>query len=404
MVGCGSTIAEPTPDIPPIVQAKVLVDPQTAKLAPSPQPTDRTTDSPRQTASTNGDDGGKYQQPKWVSLFTTDPQVLAYRWYTADECPSGDYSYRDDLYLFAPEEVLSAVEMQQRDTGEKIIGVEGFHSTDGYICLALSESIHPSNFTALHELAHAIVYSEHGLTGHNKILDRALIDLALKFDDADCVTDDHRLSAFLFLHAPIFFRPTPTPDHTSPLFRFCYGETSNPSLVFPTPEPTATPVHITPNHRAPPTLEFGVNGAVGKRFNLGNDPEGKWIGGSGLMWSFNVNTVINDQEFVMETSLKNTLSGTSSQIVYWRFAEDGHYLIFARDAYDPDVPLVYIWCVHEGQWLDMGRFWPKDLTPKTSAAGARFLDNFKVYTTGLGYHGIPSAPLSFDFPSDYPAR
>ena len=130
------------------------------------------------------------QTPEWIQFFTKDPKVLAYRWYKGENCPSGDYSHRDDLYIFDSEEALSPIEIQERDLEGKIIGSKGFHSTAGHICLALSEEITPASYTALHELAHAIAYSEHGLTGHNTIHTETLVTLVLEFEKADCKTKD----------------------------------------------------------------------------------------------------------------------------------------------------------------------------------------------------------------------
>ena len=186
------------------------------------------TGSSESTASSTRETDNAYEQPEWVGLFTKSEEVKAYRWYKGDNCPSGEYSHRDDLYIFDNDEVLSEVEIQARDPREKIIGTEGFHSTDGYICIALSESIHPSNYTALHELAHAIVYVEHGLIGHNKILDKKLVDLALQFDNVGCHTTDIRLISFIAWNEPLWPRidlrnlhPTMTPPEQA-LFDFCY--------------------------------------------------------------------------------------------------------------------------------------------------------------------------------------
>ena len=135
-------------------------------------------------------DNATGQRPEWIQFFTKDPKVLAYRWYRGENCPSGHYSHRDDLYIFDSEEALSPIEVQERDLEGKIIGSKGFHSTGGHICLALSEEITPASYTALHELAHAIAYSEYGLTGHNTIHTETLIKLALEFEKADCSTKD----------------------------------------------------------------------------------------------------------------------------------------------------------------------------------------------------------------------
>ena len=204
-----------------------------------------------------------YQQPEWVSLFTTNPKVLAYRWYTANDCPSGGYSHQDDLYAFAPEEILSRIEISGLEEKITVIGVEGFHSTDGYICMALSEPKHPSNYTALHELAHAIVYTELGLTGHNKLFQEKLVEIALEFEESDCRTDDYRLRNLIAMNTPLFpmvpitigkVRPAPT---ETPLFIFCYGKstpkeipaTKNPLLLAaPENPPTPTP-QIIPENR-----------------------------------------------------------------------------------------------------------------------------------------------------------
>ena len=159
---------------------------------------------PDATKDDQADTDNTYTQPEWISLFTSNQKVLAYRWYQADNCPSGNYSFKDDLYIFDTDEVLSELEIQARNPTGGIIGTGGFHSASGYICVALSEVIHPSNYLALHELAHAIVYVQHGLTGHNKIFDARLIELALLFDGASCLTDDLRLRDLIAWNKPIF--------------------------------------------------------------------------------------------------------------------------------------------------------------------------------------------------------
>ena len=387
------------------------------------------TDTPTQGTSTRADAPRPYQTPEWVSLFTTNPKVLAYRWYTANDCPTGGYSYQDDLYLFAPEEVLSPIEMEQLEKERKVIGTEGFHSTDGYICMALSERIHPSNFTALHELAHAIVYTEHGLTGHNKIMDKKLIDLALRFDEADCRTDDIRLMNFIAWHTPIYFGGAPPRKDilNDPLFKFCYPDPSTPTEVPPTAIPfaalpTSTPTVVLPTSTPPaarnaPMVTFIDSDAMGRRINFADDSHGdpqltQFVDGTGLIWAFNIDTLLDGQSVVITVSFKETLEGPSTTELRSAFPEGGDYFIFARDHYDPDTPLglVHVWRVVDGQLAGHGQvagistLKPRDLTPETSSAGARFLKSFRVYTPGIDYIGEPSAPLVFEFPPDYPTE
>ena len=127
--------------------------------------------------------------------------------------------------------------------------MEGFHDSSGYICMALSERNHPSNYTALHELAHAIAYTEHGLTGHNKIFQETLVKLARQFKDSECRTDDYRLRTFIDLYTPIIHSTSPHVTE-NPLFIFCYGATtaqSSPTTPLPTLVPTPTPPIIPEN-------------------------------------------------------------------------------------------------------------------------------------------------------------
>ena len=200
-----------------------------------------------------------YTQPEWIRLFTSNQKVLAYRWYQAANCPSGNYSFRDDLYIFDTDEVLSELEIQARNPTDEIIGTGGFHSASGYICMALSEDIHPSNYIALHELAHAIVYVQHGLTGHNKIFDEKQIELALLFDGSSCPTDDWRLRELIAWNKPIFapLGWNPTPKEQA-LFDFCYPPTQNStplsnhtSVPGGIPLPTLSPEEIA-NFPTPP--------------------------------------------------------------------------------------------------------------------------------------------------------
>ena len=202
--------------------------------AEEPPPTDRPDKDQQKLVQTieavTGQTNSAYMRPEWAAFFTKNPKVLAYRWYKGDECPSGNYSHRDDLYIFDSEEVLSEIEQQERGTEKPLIGTEGFHSPDGYICLALSQEIHPSSYTALHELAHAIVYVEQGLTGHNKMLDQSLTAVAIQFKNSGCRTQDSRLLEHIALAT--FFpqhawdnQPTETPQERA-LFNFCYPEKS----------------------------------------------------------------------------------------------------------------------------------------------------------------------------------
>ena len=221
------------------------------------EPTENHQDKPRAAEQARGsvtskdDKNPDFEQPEWVKAFTKDPRVLAYRWYRGNKCPSGKYSDRDDLYIFDKEEVLSQIEIQTREPGEKI-GTAGFHSTEGHICIALSEKIHPANYTALHELAHAIVYVEHGLTGHSKIYERKLLELIRLFDKAWCITGDQRLIEFIDRHIgnphKSGRRPTTrTPDEQA-VYDACLDRKYEVTYVMlPTAQPTPTPKLDLPN-------------------------------------------------------------------------------------------------------------------------------------------------------------
>ena len=220
-------------------QTAVLATPILALLFAWGVSTHSPTPLPDATKDDQADTGNTYTQPEWISLFTSNQKVLAYRWYQADNCPSGNYSFKDDLYIFDTDEVLSELEIQAKNPTDGIIGTGGFHSASGYIFVALSEVIHPSNYLALHELAHAIVYVQHGLTGHNKIFDERLIELALLFDGASCLTDDLRLRDLIAWNKPIFapLEWNPTPKEQA-LFDFCYPPTQNST---PVPNRTSVP-------------------------------------------------------------------------------------------------------------------------------------------------------------------
>ena len=98
----------------------------------------------------------------------------------------------------------------------------GIWNPVGYICLALSEEMEPGNKTALHELAHAIVYAEHGLTGHNEIFYRQLNEMAWMVHQSGCPAD-YELQALLGWHQPFgsSIRPTPTPSENA-LQEYCF--------------------------------------------------------------------------------------------------------------------------------------------------------------------------------------
>ena len=114
LLSCTLNQQEPTQDTDATVEARMEATRGTEK-AVSPtvaRPTNRATTTETNTA---------YVQPEWIALFTRNPRVLAYRWYKGDKCPTGKYSYRDDLYLFDSKEVLSEVEVQLRNPRENII-------------------------------------------------------------------------------------------------------------------------------------------------------------------------------------------------------------------------------------------------------------------------------------------
>ena len=231
-----------------------------------------------------------YETPKWVSLFTQNPQVLAYRWYKGDNCPSGEYSYRDDLYIFDAEEALSRMEVQDQELESGIIGTEGFHDTAGHICIALSEEIKPSNHTAIHELAHAVAYVEYGLTGHNKIHDEITGDFALRFHRAGCKSNDIRLIEVIGWQTLTFSfgpEPTRTPVEQA-LSEFC-----NPTEARVALTATATPTEPRPTATPKPTpsatdrfleIHYDASGTLNNRQPPVND---KCSGGSGAVtrWS-----------------------------------------------------------------------------------------------------------------------
>ena len=216
------------------------------------------------------------QKPEWVRYFSRNQNVLRYNWYKGDNCPSGKYSHRDDLFIFDSEDALSPIEVQGRNLEGKIIGSKGFHSTAGHICVALSEEISPASYTSLHELAHAVAYSEHGLTGHNEIHDRILIDMALRFEKANCRTKDPELLTLIDWNRIQLRWGTKgeiTPEDTA-LAEWCVGDeaaeperkiSTQPPIAesSPKPAPTANPEHrsleinydasTVINNRRPPT-------------------------------------------------------------------------------------------------------------------------------------------------------
>ena len=256
-----------------------------------------------------------YEQPAWVALFTKHPKVLAYRWYRGDRCPSGEYSYRDDLYLFDNDEVLSEVEIQNRDPREKIIGTEGFHSTQGHICMALSEDIHPLNHTAIHELAHAIVYVEHGLTGHNKIHDRAIVRMALQLEMAGCRTKDYRLAELIALNKIIFRigpEPTMTPEEQA-ISKFCHpppqraGDDTQPTrktratvakqTLSPTPTPDAKDRFV--------EIHYDASQTINNRQLPAGQPGCRPGSGPTTIWSRTIN--VESAEATIQDANRNTL-------------------------------------------------------------------------------------------------
>ena len=185
-------------------------------------------------------------QPIWGKFFAEDPRVHSYRWYQGGQCPTGDYSHRDDLYIFDSEDALSPLEVQARDLEDKVIGTKGFHSTAGHICLAQSEEIHPSRRVALHELAHAVAYTSHGLTGHSEIHSTILAEMAIRFDRSGCKTKDPDLMTLIDWSGGrrVFGPPLPVTDGERAMAQWCAGGQAT------TPATVATPMQVTP---APPT-------------------------------------------------------------------------------------------------------------------------------------------------------
>ena len=181
------------------------------------------------------------QSPTWLHMLTADPRVLAYKWYRGRDCPIGNYSTKDDRYIFDKDD-LSELESQGRDPNEKVIGARALWSPTGIICIAISEEIHPTNLAALHEIAHAIVYLEHGLDGHNEVFDDKLAELALIVDRSMCPVRDLRLKALIARSRPIWgpsILPTRTPQEQQ-LFDFCYPP-NVPQVTVPTQTPTPVP-------------------------------------------------------------------------------------------------------------------------------------------------------------------
>ena len=445
---CSYSASDPTPTIPGTVEAEMgkrLASGQTAirsstslsgpMTAQAPTPKSSHTDimrSPEKPLTVvepqlqgpvdTVNSVSPHQHPEWVELFTTNPTVLSYRWYIGNDCPTDGYSFRDDLYVLPAEEVLSPLELQERGEENTLIGTGGLHSADGYICMALSEDIHPSNLTALHELAHAIVYVEHGLTGHNKIHDDKVIELALKFDESDCPTEDASLINLIAWHKPLFQRyPLPTKDYANdPLFNFCYGGITQPAAT-PTSPPTPTPT-TTFIHTPAPTLQFKDNGSVGRYTSVGiaGEQQGTAEGHEGLKWEFTVASNPageSDQDIVIEVSLKNSLVNPSiTETYYLMLSEDGDFLIFASNTNDSNTfPLVHILRIVDGQPREQKALAPPALTPRTHSAGARHLESIRVQIQPRNYSNEDSryiwrqssewtAPLVFEFPGDYPTE
>ena len=215
-------------------------------LPPTTRGTDEIPISPQESVEIFAQ--GQFESPKWVKLLTDEPRITGYKWYRGKNCPIGNYSTRDDRYILDSKKDISELERQGRDPDEKIIGARGIWNPTGIICIALSEDIHPTNFTALHELTHAIVYLEHGLDGHNDVFDRKLAELALFVDRSSCPVRDPHLSELIALHTPIYIwgpsgNPTRTPQEEK-LFDFCYPQPQTPrepERRQPTPILTATP-------------------------------------------------------------------------------------------------------------------------------------------------------------------
>ena len=384
---------------------------------------------------------------EWVALFTTNPRVLSYRWYTGNDCPTEGYSFRDDLYVLPAEEVLSPLEQQERSEGNTLIGTGGLHSADGYICMALSEAIHPSNLTALHELAHAIVYVEYGLTGHNKIHDEKVIELALKFDESDCHTKDAALINLIAWNKPLFQRyPFPTKDYVSdPLFNFCYGGVIQPT---PTPamKPSPTPTTLVIPTDVPTTAFDGDAPMVQltKLAFLDGVSVGEYTtsrGLEGLAWYFSLTAEATESHceanFIeFEGSFKTSLAEPSITDTISMRHEGGAYMILAIHSNEINVdandlfnnrvsdltivitnPQVHIWPLIEGEKKSgsLGTAWGPDanirLVPRTSTAGARHLESIRARTVCIAsfanFRSIESEwslPLVFEFPVDYPVE
>ena len=212
-------------------------------LPPATTGTDETAISPQESVEVFAQ--GQFESPKWVELLTDEARITGYKWYRGKNCPIGNYSTRDDRYILDSKKDISELERQGRDPDEKIIGARGIWNPTGIICIALSEDIHPTNFTALHELTHAIVYLEHGLDGHNDVFDKKLADLALFVDRSLCPVRDTDLKELIAWNTPIWgpsTLPTRTPKEQK-LFDFCYPQTQKiePERREPTPIPTAKP-------------------------------------------------------------------------------------------------------------------------------------------------------------------
>ena len=91
-------------------------DQDPARAGTTAEPTKREArTTPVATISTTGG-----VQPNWVAFFSDDPRVQEYRWYQGEDCPTGDYSQRDDLYIFGSEDALSPLEVQARDLDDKL--------------------------------------------------------------------------------------------------------------------------------------------------------------------------------------------------------------------------------------------------------------------------------------------